>query len=404
MRKKLLCCLLTIVLSALPVWGEEEEAYIDDTEEWYVDDNYALDEGSDGTQDPLEVDGNYALDAGSDGTQDPSAGGDYVLDAGSDGTQDPSAVDGNYALDAGSDGTQDPSADGNYALDSGPDGTQDPRAGEMTNPPEEKEQESAVETEKSPEKEEKVVEKTTSTELIIPNGDKEIYGVLYTPEGDANGTVIIMSHGYNGSHNDWVKEGTLFASKGYTAYAYDFCGGSVNSKSSGKTTEMTITSEKEDLLSVINYFKNLQEVKKIFLLGGSQGDFISSLVAAERPDEIGALAMYFPALCVPDDWKNNYPDPADAPETFDFWGMDLSREFVEDVQKIDVFGTIGEYKGQVLIIHGDEDPVVPVEYSERAEETYENCELVKMPGEGHGWSEEALQKVMEMVLEFFEKN
>lgn len=256
--------------------------------------------------------------------------------------------------------------------------------------------------------EEAVAEETETSsagaELIIPNGEKSIYGVLYSPEGEANGTVIIMSHGYNGSHNDWVKEGALFAGSGYTSYAYDFCGGSVNSKSSGATTEMTITSEKEDLLAVVDYFKSLGEFNKIFLLGGSQGGFISSLVAAELKDEIGALAMYFPALCIPDNWKDNYPDPSEAPDTFDFWGMDLSREFVEDAQNIDVYATIGDYKGNVLIIHGDEDPVVPYTYSEQAEETYENAELVKMEGEGHGWSEAAWPKAMEMVLEFFENN
>lgn len=248
---------------------------------------------------------------------------------------------------------------------------------------------------------EEEVEEMAGEELIIESGDKSIYGVIYKPE-EANGTLIIMSHGYNGTHNDWVQEGTTFAGKGYTAYAYDFCGGSVNSQSSGKSTEMTINTEKQDLLDVVDYFKSSGEFEKIFLLGGSQGGFVSSLVAAELKDEIGALAMYFPALCVPDDWKNNYPDPSEAPDTFDFWGMDLSREFVEDVQQIDVYGTIGDYKGDVLIIHGDEDPIVPYEYSERAAETYEHAELIKMEGEGHGWSPEAWPKAIEMVLEFFE--
>ena len=167
---------------------------------------------------------------------------------------------------------------------------------------------------------------------------------------------------------------------------------------------MTIQSEKEDLLAVFAYLKAMDNVDGIFLLGGSQGGFVSSLAAAELKEEVKALAMYFPALCVPDDWKKNYPDPAEAPETFDFWGMDLSREFVETVQQIDVFGTIGEYKGDVLILHGDEDPVVPYSYSEQAEQTYENAKLVKMEGEGHGWSPEAGQQAMEMVLEFFNEH
>ena len=247
-------------------------------------------------------------------------------------------------------------------------------------------------------------EGVTVTELIIPNGEKNIYGMLYEPAEEGTYPVIIMSHGYNGTHNDWVNEGNLFAKNGYMAYAYDFCGGSVNSKSDGKTTEMTIISEKEDLLAVFAYLKSLENVDGIYLLGGSQGGLVSSLAAAELQDEVKALAMYFPALCVPDDWKNNYPDPAEAPETFDFWGMDLSREFVENVQQIDVFGIIGDYKGDVFILHGDEDPIVPYSYSERAAETYENATLVKMEGEGHGWSPEAGEKGMQMVLEFFKEH
>ena len=263
------------------------------------------------------------------------------------------------------------------------------------------EEEDVVEEEAAVE-EEAIVEEA-GQELIIEAGDKSIYGVIYTPE-TANGTLIIMSHGYNGTHNDWVQEGTVFSEKGYTAYAYDFCGGSVNSMSSGESTSMTISSEKQDLLDVVSYFKETGSYDKIFLLGGSQGGFISSLVAAELKDEIGALAMYFPALCIPDNWKDNYPDPADAPETFDFWGMDLSREFVEDAHKQLVYEVIGDYKGDVLILHGDQDPVVPYEYSERAAETYESCELVKMEGEGHGWSPEAWPEAIQMVLEFFEEH
>ena len=41
------------------------------------------------------------------------------------------------------------------------------------------------------------------------------------------------------------------------------------------------------------------------------------------------------------------------------------------------------YQGPVLIIHGDEDDVVPVGDSVRAAKRYRNCRLSVIRGEGH---------------------
>ncbi|HBI51571.1 MAG TPA: cinnamoyl ester hydrolase [Ruminococcaceae bacterium] len=243
------------------------------------------------------------------------------------------------------------------------------------------------------------------TELTVPNGDRTVYGKLYAPTAPGKYPAIILSHGYNGTNADFVRECRNYAAHGYVAYALDFCGGSVNSKSSGSSTDMTITSEKEDLLAVFDYIKAMDNVdsSNMILFGGSQGGLVSALVAAERADEIKALAMYFPAFCVPDDWEKKYKSAEYAPETFDFWGLKLGRGFVADAQTIDVFGTIGDFKGDVLILHGDKDEIVPYSYSERAIETYEHAELIKLEGEGHGFSMQGGQTAKEKVLEFLDK-
>ena len=92
-------------------------------------------------------------------------------------------------------------------------------------------------------------------ELIITSENRSIYGILYEPEGDFMHPAIIMSHGYNGSHGDWYNEGKYYSEHGYVVYAYDFCGGSTSSRSSGSSTEMTISSEIDDLLTVYSYIK-----------------------------------------------------------------------------------------------------------------------------------------------------
>ena len=104
-------------------------------------------------------------------------------------------------------------------------------------------------------------------ELIIKKGDKEIYGNIYYPNKEGKFPAVILSHGFNGSYSDFVTECEYYASHGFIAYSFDFCGGSVTSKSSGKTTDMTIFSEKQDLLIVLEHISNLENVeeKRIYL-------------------------------------------------------------------------------------------------------------------------------------------
>ncbi len=239
-------------------------------------------------------------------------------------------------------------------------------------------------------------------ELRIQNGNRTIYGKLYSPAENGKHPAIILCHGYNGTNADWVQECGYYAMHGYVVYAFDFCGGSVNSKSTGDSTDMTITSEKEDLLAVFDHIRTMETVdsEKVVLFGGSQGGLVSALAAAERPDSVRALAMYFPALCIPDDWEKKYADPQEAPETIDFWGLTLGRCFVEDVHHLDVFGTIGKFRGNVMILHGDKDDLVPYSYSERAAGVYDRVRLIRMEGEGHGFSEQGNKTAMGNILEF----
>ena len=58
------------------------------------------------------------------------------------------------------------------------------------------------------------------------------------------------------------------------------------------------------------------------------------------------------------------------------------------------------YKGPVLLMHGDEDAVVSLSYSERAAEKYKRAELEVFAGEGHGFSEAGMHRVEGMALSF----
>ena len=229
-----------------------------------------------------------------------------------------------------------------------------------------------------------------------------IYGTLYRPKATGKFPLVILSHGFNGHYTDFPKECQRLAERGYFAYAFDYCGAQLNGKSTGRdASSYTPFTMKEDLIAVI---KNLQtypsvDPTQIFLFGGSQGGFITALTAAdgEIKDMVSAIALYFPALNIPDDWRGK-PE-RDTP----LMGYSIGAEFIKSVQDLDPYQVIGGFETDVCIVWGDQDALVRREYIDRAMEVYgERCELTVIPGAGHGFGGEALNTAVETVLAFLE--
>lgn len=242
-------------------------------------------------------------------------------------------------------------------------------------------------------------------DLTIQDGENEIYGKLYTPEEEGIYPAIILSHGYNGIHADFTNECRYFAQNGYIAYSFDFCGGSGRSKSSGKTTDMTIFTEKENLLAVFHHISSMENVdsERVFLLGGSQGGLVTALATEEVAENVKGLILYFPAFNIPDDWRKTFPTVEKIPETYDFWGLKLGKEFFASMHDFDPFENIGSYSKNVLIIYGRKDAIVPLSYIEKAKETYQNAELIIMENEGHGFTPVGGVNAREQVLRFMQE-
>ncbi len=174
----------------------------------------------------------------------------------------------------------------------------------------------------------------------------------------------------------------------------------------GKTTDMTIFTEKSDILAIFDYFQTMENVdtEQIFLFGGSQGGLVTALAAEERAEKVKGMILYFPAFSIPDDWRKNYPDIEKIPETVDFWGLKLGRNFFTDIHDFYTFDNIGSYDKDVLILHGDRDEIVPLSYSVEAQKKYPHAELITMNGEGHGFSPTGANMAKEKVLEYLQKH
>ncbi len=245
--------------------------------------------------------------------------------------------------------------------------------------------------------------KVVSRDINVPKSNTEgsIYGRLFIKNDGKKHPLIITSHGYNGIGNDFADDCAFYAKNDFAAFTYDFSGGSTRSQSTGKSTEMTLLTEKKDLLDVIDFVSTLDGVDSdnIFLMGGSQGGMVTALVAEELGEKIKAISLYYPAFCIPDDWRKTYPEGAEIPEQFNFWGLTLGKDFVEVARSIDVEKATGKYKNPVLIVHGTDDQIVNISYAEAAQKRYPNARLEILQGEGHGFKSEEAAKARKLVLE-----
>ena len=70
----------------------------------------------------------------------------------------------------------------------------------------------------------------------------------------------------------------------------------------------------------------------------------------------------------------------------------------------DIYDVIGDYDKDVLIVHGEDDPVVPLSYSERAIKTYRSAELKTIPKAEHGFRGADIDTAADYALEFVKKH
>lgn len=244
-----------------------------------------------------------------------------------------------------------------------------------------------------------------------------IKGMQYLPADNTQNKkypAIIISHGFTGNYTDADGFCTEFARMGYAAFCFSFCGGSRTDtddivKSEGKTTDMTIWTEVEDLIAVKDYVKSLPFVvtENLILMGFSQGGFVSGLAAAKCGDEIKKLIMVYPALCIPEHARRGCLGGAGydvnaVPDVIDCGSILLGRASHDQVVEMDPYMELSGYQGSVLIIQGMDDDVVNYSYAIRAKENYkkDQCHLQLVRNMGHGFDESLQESMIASIRQF----
>lgn len=203
--------------------------------------------------------------------------------------------------------------------------------------------------------------------------------------------VFILSHGFMANQSMCRNYAKSFADMGYAAVTFDFCGGGLFSKSDGKSVDMSILTEVQDLEAVLSWVKAqpFAEPDDISLLGCSQGGFVSALVAKKHP-EIKQLVLLYPALCIPDDARAGkmlmfHFDSEHMPNILSRFPMKIGREYARAVMDWDFREEIKGYEGKTLLIHGTKDRIVDIQYAREAEKLFRDCHYYEIEGGTHGF-------------------
>lgn len=246
----------------------------------------------------------------------------------------------------------------------------------------------------------------TTREAWVQNGDRRIYGIAYVPDGGTKVPLVIFSHELGNDHTSGERYAERLAQAGYGAYVFDFCGGTVGgNKSDGSNKEMSVLTEASDLEAVLEASKSWDfvDANKVFLLGGSMGGLVTTVVGSSHQDEIAGMMLMYPALSAKEDsGALGYGTADDIPEDVSLFGgwIHVGKNYIVDLQSVDFNQLLSSYRGHMLLLHGDKDGTVPISWSEEAMEIIPDCEYHVVKGGGHEFFGQPFEEAMSYILSY----
>ena len=152
---------------------------------------------------------------------------------------------------------------------------------------------------------------------------------------------------------------------------------------------MSVLTEVQNLRDALQFDSSLPFVNtnRLYLMGSSQGGFVSALLTQEVANLAGVFLLY-PAFSLPDDIRSTFPSLEAAPETFNLLGTNISKKYLADVNPIDAYEGLSKISAPVHIYHGADDFIVPITASKKAVKTLKDACLTTLDETGHSLSPE----------------
>ncbi|MEL6272463.1 MAG: alpha/beta fold hydrolase, partial [Chloroflexota bacterium] len=213
----------------------------------------------------------------------------------------------------------------------------------------------------------------TYESLTLMTADNERLAAWYIPAPDADGRVVIYVHGRSGNRGQLLPIAAELHEAGYGALLFDM-------RTHGESTGGELTygiNEVLDVQTAVDFLLEQPDVNaaRIAIVGHSLGASISVMAAAQI-DELAAVVALSPYSSITEvigdrAWQNRYIPPRPTRDLIVlFVGTLTRRDYAQSCPKC-VLADIAPRP--VLLVHGDQDDVVPPQSLPQAAEALQEA-------------------------------
>jgi alpha/beta superfamily hydrolase len=230
-------------------------------------------------------------------------------------------------------------------------------------------------------------------EIKNRHGEQLDYTFHEGEKGSKN--IVVIGHGVTGNKDRpfVVALGEGLAAVGIPALRFSFSG---NGTSEGNFTDSTISKEVEDLGAVLDHLKGYT----VCYVGHSMGGAVGVLRASED-DRIQLLVSLAGMVHTKAFAQREFGDV--TPDEGFMWDepdCPLSQAYMDDLTQIN---TVVDLAPQIdvpwLLVHGDEDDVVPIEDSrDILAKANDQTQLIRLQSANHVFSDESTPVMVERVI------
>ena len=240
-------------------------------------------------------------------------------------------------------------------------------------------------------------------DITIENDGRAVPTTVVVPDGEGPFPVVVMNHGHGGGRQEnggFGKVAEALAKEGILTIRMDFPG---SGDSKEPFTEGYLSNMISDSNASLDYvLENYPaDPDRLGIFGYSMGGRIALTIAGSVDNPYRAVALLAPSgnpgeeLMVPflggqAEYDRLYAEASGDNGYAEFltqWGQtqQLSKTWFDELLVSKPLDAISNFKGDMLIVYGDKDVVVPAEVNKAVAAAYPAAKVVVVPEADHGY-------------------
>ena len=238
---------------------------------------------------------------------------------------------------------------------------------------------------------------------------KQLVGMLHLPKGRGKLPLVVICHGFGGTKSlrRFVRLARILEKNKIAAFRFDFegCG-----DSGGDLETTTVKKQVADLESVMNWILKQRWVNKnrIGFIGHSLGAVIAAFYVVKTKFPARALVLWAPAF----ELGRLFPiwrTPQEL-KKWKKWGYFVHKDkkmginFLRENQDKDYSFVLTQISAPILIIHGQKDETIPINFSKKLAKNYKDIKLLVLLKADHNFEDYYIQQeLIKKTVAWFKK-